>query len=54
MLKNILAVIPRHLCHVFLIAAISSVVVFLYHHYCLRPHEMMVVDYRVLSEAKLS
>lgn len=54
MLKNILAVFPRHLCHVFLIAVISSTVVFLYHHYCLRPHDLVVVDFRMLSEAKLS
>ena len=54
MLKSAALVFPSLLCCMLLVAAISSVVVFLYHHYYLRPHEMIVVDFRALSEAKLS
>lgn len=54
MLKSAAVVFSCLLCCMLLVAAISSVVVFLYHHYYLRPHEMIVVDFRALSEAKLS
>lgn len=54
MLKGAAVVFSCLLCCMLLVAAISSVVVFLYHHYYLRPHEMIVVDFRALSEAKLS
>lgn len=54
MLKRVFVVFSRLLWRVLLVAAISSIVVYLYHHYYLRPHEMIVIDFRALSDAKLA
>lgn len=54
MSKAIITHVLQLLWRSLLVATLSSVVVFLYHHFYLRPHEMIVVDFRALSEAKLA
>ena len=54
MSKAIITHAPQLLWRSLLVAALSSAIVFLYHDYYLRPHEMIVVDFHALSEAKLA